>query len=75
MFTFKIDVIEELKNRGYTSYILKKENLIGQQTIQYMRKGIVPGIKTLDVICGLLEKDIGDIIAYHGNADADAEKE
>ena len=64
MFRFKIDVIAALKEKGYTSYALKQKGIIGQQTFQNIRGGHVPGLKTMDYICNLLEMDIGDIIEH-----------
>ena len=64
MFKFKIDVIEALREKGYTSYALKQRGIIGQQSFQNLRKGIVPGLKTLDYICSLLDMDIGDVIEH-----------
>ncbi len=64
MFSFKIDVIEELKKKGINTTTIRKENLIGQKTLADIKKGIVPGIKTLDVLCEKLNMDIGEIIKY-----------
>jgi DNA-binding Xre family transcriptional regulator len=70
MFRFKIDVIQELKERGYTSYTIRNNgNAIGQKTFMDMKKGIVPGIKTLDALCHMLNMNIGDIIEYVPDSD------
>lgn len=62
MLELKIDVLQELKERGFSSYYLRKNNLIGEKTLTDLRAGRVPGIKSLETICDLLECQPGDII-------------
>lgn len=69
MFKFKIDVLRELKERGYTSYVIQRDKLIPQSACTKMRAGIVPGIISLDTICNLLQCDIGDIIEHVTDSD------
>lgn len=64
MLTYKIDVVETLKESGYNSTRILKENLIGQSAMQKLRKGEMVGIKTLDQICKLLDMQPGNIIKY-----------
>ncbi len=64
MFKFKIDVLSELRERGYTSYVIQREKLIPQSACTKIRSGIVPGVIVLDTICNLLNCDIGDVITH-----------
>lgn len=64
MIKYKINVLEELKLKGYTTYTLRKERLIGEAMLQKIRSGELPSWKTLDIICNLLNCDISDIIEY-----------
>lgn len=64
MLIYKIDVIEALKESGYNSTKILKENLLGQSAMQKLRKGEMVGIKTLDQICKLLDMQPGNIIKY-----------
>ena len=64
MFKFKIDVMKELHDRGITTYKIRTDNLFGQKTLADIKKGIVPGIKSLDILCEKLDMPIGDIIEY-----------
>ena len=64
MLKFTIDIMERLKEKGFTTYKIRKENLFGQKTLQDIKSGIVPGIKTIDILCGLLEIQPGDFIEY-----------
>lgn len=65
MLKFKIDVLEALKDKGFSTYVLRKDNLLGQKTIADMRAGVVPGIKSIDIICNILNCQPGDIISYY----------
>lgn len=64
MITYKIDVIETLKESGYNATIILRENLISQSAMQKIRKGEMVGIITLDQICKLLDMQPGNIIKY-----------
>ena len=64
MLRFKIDIIELLKENGYNSTRIRKEKLIGEKTMQDMKMGVVPGKKTLETLCRILEKQPGNLIEY-----------
>ena len=64
MFKFKMDIIELLRENGYPPAIIRKEKLIGEKTMQDMKAGIVPGIKTLETLCKILEMQPGNLIKY-----------
>ena len=64
MLVYKIDVLEQLKNNGYNTNRLRKEKLLGENSIQYIREGKMIGAKALDNICKLLDMQPGNIIKY-----------
>ena len=64
MLVYKIDVIETLKDSGYNTTRILRENLISQSAMQKIRRGEMVGIKTLDQICALLDMQPGNIIKY-----------
>lgn len=64
MLTYKIDVLKELRENGYTTTRLRKEKLLGENSIQYIREGKMVGAKALDNICKLLDMQPGNIIKY-----------
>lgn len=64
MIRYKIDIIAELKKAGYSTYRLRKENILGQETIQKINKGKVVYGNTLDKICEMLDCQPGDILEY-----------
>ena len=61
---YKVDVLAELKKKGYTSTKIREEKLIGQSYLQQLRHGELVSWKTLDTICSLLECQPGELIEY-----------
>ena len=62
MITYKIDVLESLKEAGYNTTRLRKEKLLNESAIQYLRSGKPVGAKALNNICMLLVMQPGNII-------------
>lgn len=67
MVRFKINVAQALKDKGYTSYKFLKNGLIKQGTLTKLNRDpekidINLTLKTLDIICQLLECRIEDIV-------------
>ncbi len=61
---YKVDIMEELKKKGYSSTKIRNDKLIGQSYLQQLRHGELVSWKTLDTICALLECQPGDLIEY-----------
>ena len=61
---YKLDILAELKKKGYSSTRIREEKLIGQSYLQQFRRGELVSWKTLDTICSLLECQPGDLIEY-----------
>lgn len=64
MFVYKFDVLDTLKEYGYTPSKLRKEKLLGENAIQSLRRGEMVGIIALEKICYLLDMQPGNIIKY-----------
>nr|DAJ70722.1 MAG TPA: Cro/C1-type HTH DNA-binding domain protein [Caudoviricetes sp.] len=64
MLKYKIDVLETLKESGYNTTRLRKEQIVGESAIQSLRKGEMVGIKTIEKICDILDMQPGNIIKY-----------
>ena len=64
MLVYKIDVLGTLKESGYNSTRILKENLISQSAVQKIRKNEMGGIKTIEKLCELLDMQPGNIIKY-----------
>ena len=63
-FSYKVNVLEALKAKGYSSYRIRKEKLFSENTLSSFRAEELPTWKNLGKLCELLECDIGDIIQY-----------
>ena len=61
---YKIDILEALKAKGYTTYTLRKENLLSQSTIQKLREKKGLAWENIENLCGMLECDIGDLFVF-----------
>ena len=61
---YKIDVLEALKNAGYTTYRLRNEKIMGERVIQQLRHGELVSWKTIETICSLLGCQPGDLVEY-----------
>ena len=61
---YKVDIMAELKKKGYSSTKIREEKLIGQSYLQQIRHGELESWKTIDTICSLLECQPGDLIEF-----------
>ena len=64
MVVYKIDVLSELKEAGYNTTRLRKEKLLGENSIQYIREGKPISAKALDKLCMMLDCQPGNILKY-----------
>lgn len=64
MLKYKIDILEELKIKGYTTYKLRKNKIMGEAQIQKIRNNEIASKETLNTICRLLNCQPGDILEY-----------
>lgn len=62
--TYRMDVMAALKEKGYSSYKLRKERLLGEATMTDIRKGQIVSLENLTRLCKLLECQPGDILEY-----------
>lgn len=67
MLKYKIDVLDTLRENGYTTTRLRKERLLGENAIQSLRHDEMVGIIALEKICALLDMQPGNIIKYVEN--------
>lgn len=61
---YKIDVIAALKAAGYSTYRIRKEKIISENTLQKFRDGEIVNADNMALICKLLKCQPGDIIEY-----------
>lgn len=61
---YKIDVLAALKDKGYTSYKLRNEKLLGEATMTRLRRNQSVSYDVLGKLCELLGCQVGDILEY-----------
>lgn len=61
---YKIDVLKELKEKGYNTSRLRKDKIMGEATIQKIRENQLVSWANMDTICGLLDCNVGDIVEF-----------
>ena len=62
--TFKINVLQALKDKGYSTYRIKNEKLLSQSTLQKLREGKPVSWENIEAFCRLLEMQPGDLLEY-----------
>lgn len=72
---YKIDVLEALKEKGYSSTRLRKEKLMGESYMTQLRRGEMVSWKTIETICKLLDCQPGDLVEYVPGADGEGVEE
>ena len=61
---FKVDVLAALKEKGITTYQIRKEKLLSESTAQKLRAGIGVSWENLETLCRLLDCQPYDLIEY-----------
>lgn len=61
---YKINIIEELKKAGYSSYRIRKEKLLSESTMQKFRNNEPISWDNISTVCKLLNCQPGDIMEY-----------
>ena len=61
---FKVDILAALKEKGITTYQIRKEKLLSESTVQKLRAGIGVSWENLETLCRLLDCQPYDLIEY-----------
>ena len=61
---YKFDVIKALKEKGVSTYAMRKEKILSESTIQKLREGKGIAWENIDTLCRLLDCQPGDLIEY-----------
>ncbi|MEH2940885.1 helix-turn-helix domain-containing protein [Lawsonibacter sp. JLR.KK007] len=61
---FKVNILEALKGKGYTTYKLRKDNILSQSTLQKLREGKGLAWENIERLCALLDCQPGDLLEY-----------
>ena len=61
-YTYKINILDALKEKGYTTYYIRQNKLLSESTLQRLRNNQTISITSLLTIANLLKMNITDII-------------
>lgn len=61
---YKINVLSALKEKGYSTYKIRKEKLFGEATLQKFRNSELVSWENLNTLCQLLNCQPGNIVGY-----------
>lgn len=64
MVKYKIDIIQTLKNIGYSTYKIRKEKIFTEGQLQQIRNNKLLTQDALNKVCTLLDCQPGDILEY-----------
>ena len=64
MIRFKIDVLEALKNKGYTTTKIRSEKIFSEATLTNFRNNKPVTTTTINTICEILKKQPGYILEW-----------
>lgn len=59
-----VNILELLKACGFTTYTIRKLNILSEYRLHKLRSGEPPTIEELDFICAVSLKRIEEIIEY-----------
>ena len=68
---FKINVLQALKDKGYSTYRIKNEKLLRQSTLQKLREGKRVSWENIEAFCRLLEIQPGELLEYNPDTEDD----
>jgi len=61
---YKKNVLQELKDRGFTTYKLRQEKILSESTLQKLRTNKGIAWENLETLCRLLDCQPSDLIEY-----------
>ena len=70
MIRYKMDILASLKEAGYNTNKLRKEQLLSEGVIQSLRQGKYISLQNIDKICCLLDCQPADLLEYVKDAGA-----
>ena len=68
---FKINVLQALKDKGYSTYRIKNDKLLSQSTLQKLREGKPVSWENIETFCRLLEIQPGELLEYNPDTEDD----
>lgn len=65
MLQYKMNVLQELKNAGYSTYRIRAKKILSEGTMQRLRTGSTAiTVESLGILCNILRCQPGDILEW-----------
>lgn len=65
MLRYKVNILEELKKAGYSTYRMRQEKILSESTLQRIREGnTLVTLESIGVICDILHCQPGDLVEW-----------
>lgn len=65
MLQYKMNVLQGLKNAGYSTYRIRAEKILSEGTMQRLRTGSTAiTVESLGILCNILRCQPGDILEW-----------
>ncbi len=64
MIRYSVDIIAALKDAGYSSYRILRENTVNQTALQKLRRGQLISWEQLNRVCNALHCQPGDLLEH-----------
>ena len=61
---YKINLLNALKEAGYSTYRIRKDKLLSESTVQKLRNNTAVSWENIEQLCRLLECQPGDILEF-----------
>lgn len=61
---YKPNVLPALKQKGYSTYRIRRDKLFSESTVQKLRTKKPVSWENLEMVCRLLERQPGEVIEY-----------
>ena len=72
---YKFNVLKALKEKGYTTYKIRRDKILSESTVQKLRNAEPIGWENIEALCHLLECHPGDILEYVPDEPEDVQTE
>ena len=65
MLRYKMNVLQHLKEAGYSTYRVRAEKVLSEGTMQRLRTGSTAiSVESLGILCNILQCQPGDILEW-----------
>jgi len=65
MLRYKMNILQRLKEAGYSTYRVREEKVLSESTMQRFRTGSTAiSVESLGILCNILQCQPGDILEW-----------